>query len=184
LKRRGVAAVIEGNLVTLCALERHDLMRNYVWANDRELIRLTGMQPFPRNSAELERWYEQVLNNPLARMFAVKTKTNEYIGNIEISNIDYRQGKGELGIMIGDRKFRGKGLGREAIMLLAKFVFEELRFNKLYARVLEYNEAAQKCFVNAGFKAEGRDRQSFYGEGKFWDILNYGILAQEFKSEF
>lgn len=175
--------MIEGININLTALERHDLMKNYVWANDRELIRLAGMQPFPRNSVEIERWYDQVLNNPGGRMFAIKTKTNDYLGNIEITNIDQRHGKGEIGIMIGDRKSRGKGLGKEAINLLVNFAFQQMRMNRVYARVLEFNAVAQKCFLQCGFKEEGRERQGFYCDGKYWDVIMYGILSQELKSE-
>ncbi len=172
--------MIEGKRVTLWALERHDLMKNYVWGNDPELIHLAGMSPYPKSSWEIEKWYEAVIANPSGRVYSIRTKEGEYIGNIELAGVDNRCGKGEIGIIIGDRQHLEQGYGEEAIRLLASFAFREMRLHRVSATVLEFNERALKCFKKCGFTEEGRQRQAFFSGGRYWDIVQLGLLESEY----
>ena len=74
--------MINGENIRLWAIERDDLINNYVWANDPEIISSSGLPPYPMSFFEIEKWYENILINPLIRVFAIKLKTSEYIGNI------------------------------------------------------------------------------------------------------
>ncbi|MEW6280937.1 MAG: hypothetical protein AB1758_20145, partial [Candidatus Eremiobacterota bacterium] len=76
--------MLEGKLIRLWALERHDLLKNYQWANDRELIRLAGMNPLPKSVWEVERWYESASTSATTQVFAIKTPEGDYLGNIDL----------------------------------------------------------------------------------------------------
>jgi len=173
--------MLQGARVRLWAVEKQELLNNYIWGNDPELIRLAGMNPFPKSFAEIDKWYEQVVANPNGKVFAVKTCDSEYIGNIEVSAIDWRIGKGEIGIFLGDRRYRGKGYGEDALRLLTSFAFDELRLHRLSARVLAYNTKAQKLYERCGFRREGRERDGFFLGGKYEDVLHYGLLEPEYR---
>lgn len=171
--------MIQGKLVRLWAVERHDLLKNYQWANDRELIRLAGMNPLPKSIWEIERWYENSTTSPNTTVFAIKSLDGEYLGNIELSDMEVRVGRAEVGIIIGEQSSWGRGIGTDAVHTLCKFAFEELRLHRLEARVLDHNERAQRIFTKVGFKAEGVERQSHYSEGKWWDVKLLGLLSHE-----
>jgi len=175
--------VIEGKRINLWTLERHDLIKNYEWGNDPELIRLTGMSPFPKSLFELDRWYDAVCNNPTGRVYSIKTKEGVYVGNIELSSVDTRIGKGEMGMIIGDKAYWDQDYGEEAIKILLDFAFREMRLHRVSASVLEYNTRALKCFKKCGFKEEGVQRDGFYNQGRYWNIIMMGILENEFKAE-
>ncbi len=169
-------------MVRLWPIEKHDLLKNYQWANDRELISLAGMNPLPKSALDVERWYESMQANPENLVFAIKTDAGDYLGNIELRDIEYRSGRGELGIILGERSCWGKGYGTDAVVTLCRFAFEELRFHRIYARVLENNERAQRLFSSCGFRKEGVARQDFYAGGCYWDVILFGLLKEEFKS--
>ncbi|MHB2018374.1 MAG: GNAT family N-acetyltransferase [Candidatus Xenobia bacterium] len=163
----------------LWALEKFDLSKNYHWGNDPELISFTGMSPYPKSLWEIEKWYEGVLTNANARLFTIKTNEGEYIGNIELNSIDWRVGKCELGLMLGEKTFWNQGWGAEAIQGAVKFAFEHMRMERVSARVLDFNLRAQKCFEKCGFKREGVERHAFFAEGRYHDIVMFGILRGE-----
>lgn len=171
--------MIEGSRIRLWPLERHDLLKNYQWANDRELIRLAGMNPLPKSVWEIERWYEGVATNPEVKMYSIKTPEGEYLGNIELRDLDLRSGRAEVGILIGERAWWGKGIGTDAIRALCRFAFLDLRMHRLYARVLEINPRARRAFEKCGFQEEGRERQCHFYDGRFWDAHLLGLLATE-----
>ncbi|MCE1246425.1 MAG: GNAT family N-acetyltransferase [Firmicutes bacterium] len=176
--------MISGKNVNLWALERSDLVQNYSWGNDPEVVKLTGMKPFPRSVWELEKWYESVQMNPNVQTYSVKLNDGTYVGNIELSNIDWRSGKAELGVMIGSPSNRSKGWGSEAIMLLCRFAFEEMNLHRIYVRVLSFNYRAVKTFEKCGFIREGIEREAFYTDCKHVDVFQYGILKNEFIEKF
>lgn len=172
--------MLEGKRIRLWALERYDLLKNFTWGNDRELINLTGMQPYPKSSWEVERWYETVVNSLASRIFAIKTKEGEYIGNIELSSIDPRSARAEMGLILGERQFWNQGYGEEAIRLVLEFAFGEMRLHRVYARILDYNAMAQRCFEKCGFAREGVERESHFSKGRYWDVIQMSILDHEF----
>jgi len=163
------------------SLERHDLLKNYHWANQRQLIQQTGMPPFPKTAAELEAWFDTLASRTDMKIFAIKTKDGDYVGNMELRDIDWLAGKAEVGIFLAESQARGLGLGREAMLGLADFAFQDLRLHRLYAKVLESNEAARKAFLACGFIVEGQERQAHYAQGRFSDVVLYGLLASEWR---
>ena len=55
-------------------------------------------------------------------------------------------------IVIGDPKYRRKGIGKKVISALAERG-RELGYDKIYVReIYKFNLASQKCFESAGFK--------------------------------
>jgi RimJ/RimL family protein N-acetyltransferase len=173
--------LLRGEKAYLCALERFDLVKNYGWGNDPELIHLAGIQPYPKSSWEVEKWYECSLTNPNSRLFALKTRDGEYIGNVELSRIDWRAGSAEVGLIIGEKEFWNRGIGEEALLLILEFAFGELRLHRISARILEHNARALRCFEKVGFIREGIERESFYQNGQYFSIIQMGILRREFE---
>lgn len=160
----------------LWALERHDLIQNYQWANDPELIRLAGLDPTPKAAQTIEAWFDSMVRNQRVQIFSIKTAEGDYVGNIELTSIDRQCGKAEVGLMLGKRDAWGKGYGSQALAAMKRYAYGELRLHRLYARVLEFNERAWKLFERNGFQLEGTERQSHFTDGQFHDVRLYGHL--------
>jgi len=89
-----------------------------------------------------------------------------------------------MGIGIGEREFRGKGYGRDALNILLRYAFMELNLRRVTLTVFEYNEQAIRMYQQAGFRLEGRHRQVLHREGRRWDMLEMGILREEWMENY
>ena len=98
-----------------------------------------------------------------------------HIGNIKAGPVDYRHQHADIGIMIGEKQFWGKGFGAEAIRQMV----ELCRGNRLHmvtAGIIEGNIGSQKAFLKNGFKEIGRFPQFRWFEGEWRDEIIYGLI--------
>lgn len=75
--------------------------------------------------------------------------------------------------------YQGKGYGSEAIKWGLNYAFKRAGLHKVRIRAFEWNEGAVKLYERMGFKHEGRERESLWHEGRFWDGLELGMLDRE-----
>lgn len=76
---------------------------------------------------------------------------------------------------------KGKGFGREALKLLKRLCFEELKFHRLWLDVYDDNERAYKLYESEGFSKEGLLRDKFKTENGYRSQRVYSILESEYK---
>jgi len=98
---------------------------------------------------------------------------------IGLMNLDFDSKKAEVGYWIG-KKYLGKGLVKEALKLILKFTFSNLKLNRVYAKVASANVASYKLLEKNKFKLEERLRKDGKYMGKWDDLLIFGILKDEF----
>jgi len=177
-------AFLEGQLVNLRPIEREDLPTLKEWMNDRETTRLLGGARFPPSIAEQERWYAEVLDNKEGRIFAIATKDGVLIGDVGLRHMGGRAHNGELGIVLGNKDYWGKGYGTDAILTLLDYAFRDMNLDCVYLGTAEHNKRAFRCYEKCGFKFEGRLRRRFFSAGRYWDMLSMSILREEFEAQY
>lgn len=118
---------------------------------------------------------------PPEMAFQVKLES-DVIGEIKLNRIRWFNRKAEISLAI-KKQFQRKGYGSDALSLLLNYAFNKMNFHRLEAEVIEYNEASIKLVKKFNFVEEGRLREAKYSEGKYWDIIRYGLLKKEFVSE-
>jgi len=164
---------------------KEDLKYMREWVNDPDVVdNLSDIFLCPHTFESTENFLETLLSKQSMDKigFVIADKnTEEYIGQLDLMNIDWKNRITEMGIVIGNSKNRGKGYGSEGIRLLQEFVFNRLNLNKLELKVHDYNTRAIKCYLKCGFIEEGRLRQRFYINGKYTDYIMMGILKSEFE---
>jgi len=77
-------------------------------------------------------------------------ETGEVIGHSEIYNSGNNVTK-LCRILLGDKNFRGKGLGKEMVEKLAEFSFNNLLSTTIELNVVNWNTSAIKCYEKVGF---------------------------------
>ena len=131
---------------------------------------------------EVEKYVLKLFESKNDCFFAVYLKENdEFIGTIKLGHIDWRAGIGDLGIMIGEKKYWGKGIGKDAMACIIKYGFETLSLRKITAGTPSCNIGFIKCAEKLGFKIEGRLRKQILIDGQFYDHILFGIFKKEFK---
>lgn len=178
-------ARIYGTRIMLREYQKEDIENIRKWCNNPEITKkLSDIFLYPHTLIQTEKFLESMLenSNPNVKGFIIADKeTGDYIGQIDLIKIDWKNRTGILGIVIGEEEKQGKGYGEEAIKILQKFVFEELNLNRLELAVHDYNKIAYNCYKKCGFVEEGRIRENFYIKGKYTDTIYMGILKREYE---
>ena len=81
-------------------------------------------------------------------------------------------------------QYRRQGYASEAITLLLRYFFQELRYQKVTAHVYSFNEPSIKLHEKLGFQQEGRLRRMVYTNGQFFDEVLFGMTAEEFATRY
>jgi ribosomal-protein-alanine N-acetyltransferase len=86
--------------------------------------------------------------------------------------------KGELGFGLGI-DYRGQGYATEAAKALIDYGFSELKLHRVQAIASSGNPASCLVIERLGMRLEGRLREANFRDGKWCDLLDYGILENE-----
>ncbi len=54
--------------------------------------------------------------------------------------------------------------------------------NRVDLHVFEFNERAIACYKKCGFVEEGRLREEYFQDGRYWDLVAMGVLRREFEA--
>ena len=86
--------------------------------------------------------------------------------------------KTELGISL-TAPYLDKGYGSEAIRWALEWAFMRCNLHSVCLSSVGYNTRAHRAYEKVGFVLEGRNRESHWHAGKYWDVLNFSILDRE-----
>jgi ribosomal-protein-alanine N-acetyltransferase len=87
-----------------------------------------------------------------AVLLGIFTQTgNQHIGNIKLEPI-YDRSHAYLGILIGERKWRGRKVGTEVISTLLDFAFESLNLIEVRLGLNRANTVALTLYLKLGFE--------------------------------
>ncbi|MFX0068264.1 MAG: GNAT family N-acetyltransferase [Promethearchaeota archaeon] len=175
--------MLEGKRVFLRAIERDDLPKVREWYNDYVMrgVWTGGYNPISAERFEQERFMDTT-DDKKRRLSIVLKKTGELIGSVSYQTGDFNSA--EIGIVIGEKKFRRGGYGTEAIQLLLKICFLEENFHKLSLWTGGWNISAQKLAESLGFKLAVRIRKGFMRDGEWHDALFYDMLREEYLERY
>ncbi len=168
---------ISGNNIYLRLLEKKDINNNYLnWLNDQEINQYLDVGYFPTSRKSLEEYYESISKSRSEVMFAiVLKKTDCHIGNIKLGSINWVHQTCDLGIIIGDKKSHGKGIGKEACSLVLNYAFNKLNLRKVTLGVISGQVAGIRCYKSVGFTVEGIQRNMYKIKGKMMDKVLMGV---------
>ncbi len=175
-----------GTLVRLAAPNVAKDAETYAqWSRDAEYLRLLDSWPaHPYLAAEAKEHMGKWEGRPDAIAFMIRTLSDDrLIGFIELDDIQWTNGDSFVGIGIGDRDYRGKGYGTDAMRVMERYVFTELNFHRLSLNVFAYNVRALRSYEKAGFTVEGRVRECLNRDGRRSDLIFMGILKSEWEKQ-
>ena len=168
-------------MVRLRALEPTDLENAYTWVNDREVTQYL-MVRYPWSRAREEKYLQEASSedNSFGDVrLAIETKEGVHIGMCGLHRARPEDRGAELGIMIGDKSFWSNGYGTDTVRTLLHFAFEQINMHKVALGVFEFNERAMACYRKCGFVDEGRFREEYFQDGRYWDVARMSILRGE-----
>ena len=174
---------LKGKRIFLRPLRLRDAMGPYRhWLNDAEVCRFNSHHVYPYTEADARDYIQAVGKDKTTLALAIETlKGGRHIGNISLQNIHDLWKIAEFAILIGDKRYWGKGYGEEAARLMIAHGFRALGLHRIYAGTFAGNRGMQRLAKRLGMKEEGLRRQAAFKDSVFVDILEYGLLKTEFK---
>jgi len=173
---------LAGSQVYLRPLEKTDLGEHYLaWLNDPEVTRYLETGVFPTTRQDLEKFFESVTGSRTQVILAIMDKkSNRHIGNVKLGPIDWLHRRAVFGILIGEKKFWGRGIGQEVTRLAVEYAFLRLNLNRVSLGVSVEHKSGVRCYEKIGFRVEGCFRQDLFRNGEYHDRLWMGLLRDEY----
>jgi len=173
--------ILRSGSVFLRPAERADLPLFVAWLGDARTTRTLALIS-PLSMAGEEHWFEDLVAHQGGDRwhFVVCRATDERaVGAVDLHEIDMRNGSAGLGIVIGAPSDTGQGYGSDALRALVAFGFGELRLERIWLDVYDFNERARHVYERVGFVHEGTLRRALFRAGAHHDVHRMSILRDE-----
>lgn len=167
--------------VTIRRFERTDIPKKVEWVNNPENNRFLHYD-IPICVEKTEKWFDSHFGED-TRYDAVIEADGVPVGTIGLLSIDKKNSKAEYYIAMGETSYKGKGIAKEASLLILQYGFETLLLNRIYLYTEVENVTGQKLFEKVGFVKEGLIRQDILSHGKYADRYAYGYLREDWCCE-
>lgn len=143
---------IESARIYLRELKPGDVTQKYCsWLNDPEVNKY--LETKKATIEGLRVYVKEKMKDPKVIFLGIFDKKNKgHIGNIKLEPVDFINKSAEVGILIGDKSYWGRGYAVEAIDLLCDWAFEEMGLKYLTLGVYASHTSAIKAYERAGFK--------------------------------
>jgi RimJ/RimL family protein N-acetyltransferase len=179
--------MIRGKKVELRPISLEDFRYSYIWRNDEELAKLTAASDaaYYNNISEekMEEIYQDIymnFNKNEEYEFSIYTHDDIFIGKCGYRDLHLPSRRCTIGISIGDKDFRGKGYGTDALKTLIRYLFDTMNLERIQLDTWSGNEPAIRSYEKCGFVVEGRLRRYDFIDGKYYDAIIMGLLKEEF----
>ncbi|WP_352419025.1 GNAT family protein [Proteiniborus sp.] len=149
---------------------------------DTDLDRLCDEIHFPQSKEKMRERLESNIKKESqddSFRWIIEDMNGNVVGNINTFDCNRRVGTFKYGIGL-EKPYWGKGYAKEAIKIVLRYYFRELRYQKVNAYVYSFNERSQKLHESLGFMQEGKLRRMIYTNGSFYDEIYYGMTSEEF----
>lgn len=171
----------EGKRIKLRAIEPNDASFFFELQKDTERNRLLDFLPPPSSRAALEGWAREQSQRELegdAFQWLIESKTGEHIGSIVTHTCNPRNGTFSYALDIAAAA-RRKGYAAEAVSLILRYYFGELRYQKVHVGVQSDNDASISLHRKLGFKLEGTQKRMIFQREIYLDLLLFGLSAED-----
>jgi RimJ/RimL family protein N-acetyltransferase len=170
--------MLRGELVWLRASEKADFTEGGNLISDAETGHFLGVKaPIGREGGEAFAQKVAAQQGKTMYSFTICQLGEERgIGNVTLRNLDRENGSAEVAIVIAAKSLQGRGYGTDAMNCVLDFGFGELRLERIYLHVFDYNERARRSYEKSGFKTDAVLRRARFHRGVHHDVTLMSIL--------
>lgn len=115
--------------------------------------------------------------------WAIELKKEEkVIGAIDFVEMDSINQNGMVGYIL-NRHYWRQGIISEALKKVLEVGFQELGLHRIEARCIKDNIGSSKVMEKCGFHYEGCFRDKNFKDSKYYDVVYYAILEDDYFSQ-
>lgn len=140
--------IIKNYQVDLIDFKKRDINKIYLsWLNNKKLMKYSEQrfQVYDYNKA-LEYFNQITKKKSIFKKIIFKKK---FVGTIT-AHINYKSKIADIGILIGDKNFRKKGLGKEAWIRMIRYLIRFKKIKKVTAGTMIKNKSMLNILINSG----------------------------------
>ena len=163
------------NNIQLGSLQEKNLDQYRVWRNDKRIYRWCRQDDLVPEKAHTS-WYHSL--NDKTKMYEV-IKDNTLHGVCGLTDINKTHNHAEFSLYLGPSS-QGLGLSLPALQTLFSHGFLNLGLNVIWGETFDGNRAA-KVFDKLGMVVEGKRREFYYKDGRYWDCTMYSMTRKDFE---
>jgi RimJ/RimL family protein N-acetyltransferase len=170
--------MLRGERVWLRAAEKADYIADAPAVSDAETGHLLGLK-IPVSAEGAEQFAQGKLSQQGISVFSFAIcllADDRRIGNTTLRNIDRENGSAEMSIAITDKASQGQGHGTDALNCVVDFAFGELRLERVYLHVFDFNPRAKRSYEKAGFQTDAVLRHARFHRGQHHDVHLMSML--------
>tara|TARA_B100001093_G_C26807329_1_gene1006048 strand:+ start:819 stop:1343 length:525 start_codon:yes stop_codon:yes gene_type:complete len=138
----------------LSECSKDDIIKWVKWLNDKEVTKYSEQRFKKHTKLSQINFINFKLKDKKSFLFKIIFENN-FIGVIELGNMDHQHSNCEIMYIIGEQKYWSKGIGTRSINLALKFA-EKNKIKKVYAGVYSNNFPSINVLKKNKFKLEGK----------------------------
>ena len=143
-------------------------MAFYQWSADRLA------DAYPLTEERLNAYYDSLAFDNTSWQMTAIDEDGIVRGHLTMRYVDKKMNVLRLGFIIIDTDLRGKGWGRELVLLAVKYGFDILNAHEITLGVFENNPAAFRCYQSVGFMPT---EKTYYNIGtEKWGCMEMKII--------
>ena len=169
-----------GELVRLRAMEPSDAEALWRWNHDPQVMRWM-QDDYPQSLAQVTKWLtERDRNEHGDLLLGVEVQADDQlIGLVRLHEAEPELGIATLDIYLGEKESWGRGYATDTVRTICRYGFDKMRLHKITLTVVTENEPAWRAYRKVGFVQEGRLREVFRRDGRWYDEYVMGLLEGE-----
>ncbi len=171
-------------LPSLRLLKDSDLLNVCRWMTSSYILQHSFVVPSAKSlpddfatSIYAARYFHVLMTDQHRVSFAI-TVDGRHVGNIGLKEISKTNLTAECFIEIGEKSFRGRGVGQSALTQLLDLAFAKMELLEVSLEVLEFNFPAIKVYDRLGFIVKGKCGWHYDEFGQYWHVVRMSILSE------
>lgn len=141
------------------------------WLNDKDVVKYSEQRHKMHSIGSCIKYHDDMLrsDNPFLSISWGK-QAKEHIGNISVY-FDHPNNIAEMSIMIGNKKFWGKGIGLKSWCIVQDVLFQKFCVRRVVAGAMSINTPMVKIFDKAGMAVDCVRPKMFLHAGVEIDLV-------------
>lgn len=166
------------NEIKIKPLTEENATLDYVeWLNNTEINQYLESRFIEHSKKTIAKYITELNESKQDYLFGIFDKElGKHIGNIKIGPVNPIYRRAEVGLLIGDKNYWGKGIASKAIGLICDYSKNELDLHKLEAGCYADNIGSLKAFLKSGFVIEGQLKDHFRNSNQWCDAYRLGKI--------
>ncbi len=143
-----------------------DVITLFSWSIDQE-INKHDPKPLPKNTKSLmkecenycRRFEDEIISSPIEKRkykyFIIEDAEGRSIGFVNFFSVDKEKKQGEMGVLIGDKRYWQRGIGYASVKAVIDYIFNHMDIERIYIETGENNIPAINLFSKLHFNKCG-----------------------------